>query len=252
MRRQILMIITIFISAVFIFLLCGKNFIYAFFPDDMTVYENSESNTDRTINLAVGDSVIFGTYQRVPIEWTVLDIKNDGRVLLQSKKILCFRPFNKGDTNPLGSSDWKTSSLREWLNSNSDDGFFRDENFSAFEKELIWNNQDSIFLLSKGQIQKYCSSDSRAKKPTKAAVVNSNLRFYILPMQNVWYWTSSKTDSNESGVCTVTSSGNFYKSLALDNATGVCPAVYLKTYEFTGIPGEGNTENPYRIGENLH
>ena len=53
---------------------------------------------------------------KTPVSWTIIAEKED-EVLLLSDRILEFRPFNNSPLNDEGNPvNWKTSSLRKWLN----------------------------------------------------------------------------------------------------------------------------------------
>lgn len=136
--------------------------------------------------LRIGDYVEFGQYNSIPIVWVVIQDssapgarKGDivvGDPLLFSDSILCKKAFDAtkvsyitddGNTIPyisdaFGSNNWKTSTLRAWLNSSSkagevawlkeyppaeeyvtenayaeEKGFLADGNFTIYERALI-------------------------------------------------------------------------------------------------------------------
>ncbi len=136
----------------------------------------------------IGSVVTFGSYEqdnkesngKEPIQWIVLDVKDD-RSLLLSKKVLDSRQFQeKGSSG----TTWEKSSMREWLNS-----FFLNEAFSAEERDRIpevtvtagsnpfyprtavgKDTDDKVFLLSLVEALTYFTTDSnRACKPTEYA-----------------------------------------------------------------------------------
>lgn len=74
------------------------------------------------MDLKRGSSVNLGRYYfnnknvKTPVSWTIIAEKED-EVLLLSDRILEFRPFNNSPLNDEGNPvNWKTSSLRKWLN----------------------------------------------------------------------------------------------------------------------------------------
>ncbi|MCL1859205.1 MAG: DUF6273 domain-containing protein [Oscillospiraceae bacterium] len=121
-------------------------------------------------DLKIGDYVQIGKYQDAAILWRVIEIDNNGPLLL-SDKILAMKDFNAQDPNAPdtgnwmkrtdGSNFWETSNLRAWLNSTADvvtwprglypsraetpgdvyydpePGFLHDSNFTASERSLI-------------------------------------------------------------------------------------------------------------------
>jgi hypothetical protein len=102
--------------------------------------ENSCINNQES--LAPGDTIIFGTYLREPIEWRVLKVSADGKeTVIVSKNILTMKAFDAaeggkyndydgvnywgvsldGETEELqqqlrGNNSWSESNIRCWLN----------------------------------------------------------------------------------------------------------------------------------------
>lgn len=108
-------------------------------------------------------TIKFGRYPQASknenalIEWLVL--KNDGsKALLISKYALDCQQYHTSDRNVT----WETCTLRKWLN-----GTFISNAFSHEEQAMILSTttesadtKDRVFLLSRGEAQKYFSSDS--------------------------------------------------------------------------------------------
>lgn len=85
--------------------------------------------------MQVGDYVEFGSYLGKNIIWRVVNIDSTGSPLLYAENIVTFKDFdaaesgdyhyyynNKNineDRQAFGSNNWKTSNLREWLNSSN-------------------------------------------------------------------------------------------------------------------------------------
>ncbi len=258
MKRKIVIVAAVGVVLLYLAMLFGRDFVYSFFASDVLTYDTEKAYATEEINLLVGDYIVFGSFNAEPIKWRVLNIEEDGTVLIQSDKILCFMAFDKegsqqshhvtDDTRKLGSSDWNNSSLRAWLNSDENDGFLSSTNFTDDEERFISENGDKVFLLSKGEIKKYLDSKELVKTATKTAILESQSSYYILPGSGVWYWLSSNPGNNNTGVHTVTSSGGFYKSPAFDVTIGVCPAMHLVSSNVLSTLGDGSSENPYWIG----
>ena len=151
--------------------------------------EQSEPEKTATVPLTsatVGDYVVFGSYEQdnnrsngsEPIEWLVLD-KKDDKILVISKYGLDCQRYNESDTN----KTWEKCTLRPWLN----DAFLKGA-FSAEERALIPtvkvsadknpyystspgnNTKDKVFLLSINETIKYFSNDvERQCAPTAYA-----------------------------------------------------------------------------------
>jgi hypothetical protein len=104
----------------------------------------------------VGNIVTLGNYKG-PIEWQVLEVK-DNKALLLSKHILFRNVYDKKD-----SGTWETSSLRKYLN-----GKFYENCFTQSEKNAIitsnikvnsGDTKDRIYLLSVEEVNKYFKND---------------------------------------------------------------------------------------------
>lgn len=124
----------------------------------------------RLNQLAVGDVIRMGSYMqdknsdlKSEIEWVVLD-EVDGNYLLLSKYALEHQPYNSLNK----STDWKHSSLREWMHL-----WFVFDAFSEYEQSLIVpvrivdgeentylfedesDDMDLVFLLSSEEVSRY-------------------------------------------------------------------------------------------------
>lgn len=245
-------------------------------------FENAQTDfirDERMVVLNSEDYVSFGTYQNEPIIWKVVSVESDGKILLISDKIICFKAFDScGENNyyhptedikTFGSSEWKECTLNEWLNSpnqtvvyshcspsetsvyggfnayDNESGFLCKSNFNNEQKAMI--SEEGVFIPSKSMLEKHIKTNKLKKECTIAAIVSDNSSFLITPNKPVWYWTSTAFESNNVSVTAVTSSGTFYKTLAYDSTMGVCPALYLKTNVVLSLSGTGSEDNPYII-----
>lgn len=105
--------------------------------------------------------ITFGQWDGKPIEWLVL--KEDGfKTLVVSKYHLFYYCFNENNDN---GNQWKTSSLRNLLNST-----FWETAFSAEEKKKVVNcmlehpdhTKDNVFVLSKEETENLLTQKERA------------------------------------------------------------------------------------------
>lgn len=237
-----------------------------------------QTSTPSRVSLKKGDAVLFGVYQGEPILWQVLRIE-DGRPLLWSSRILCFKAFDAAgadaafhrgpDLAAQGANGWADSTLRQWLNSaeqtvpwthctpnarNVLDGMnpYAEEpgfltGFPAAERALLHaRGGDLVFLLSQKELNGWVPIAKRAKKLTHTASLLDQSPYLNLSLSPEWYWTSSPSGSTRTGVTTVTTSGSFYKAPAYDGHTGVCPAVLLRGRSVLAS-GDGSAKNPYLI-----
>lgn len=94
-----------------------------------------KSIKDKTVEkneILLGDYIYLGSYYNQPILWRCVD-KDENGLLMLSDRILCFKAYDaSGEDNyyhndswgyirkQYGSNCWEDSSIRQWLNSNSD------------------------------------------------------------------------------------------------------------------------------------
>lgn len=233
------------------------------FKEKVSVYNPS----DKTENVVLkkNDYIYLGKFNGENILWKVISVDENGNPLLLSERAVCFMPFNAGKTVTAGSSDWKNSTIRNWLNSceiksfefdcNPENkikgnkiivkgGFLCTDNFTASELSVLKSfNDDKVFLPTAKMISGI-DLKSRSKSPTVSAVINDPSA-YLHIRSKCWYWTQSPISTNTSSVTAVTTSGEFYKSLANDGLTGVCPAVYLNGVNISVCGGNGTVKTPY-------
>ncbi len=259
----------------------GKALTNRFTLSETAVKTDTLSGNGGTAKLKKGDYLLLGKYSDEPILWKVIAVEN-GRPLLMAEHIICFKAFDAcgksefhaSDSELYGSSDWKNSSLKCWLNSseqkviyshcapnvnsvhqgtnpyNNEKGFLCEENFD--KKEIAAIDNEGVFILAKEEINKYLTATERIKTCTKSALENSNADYITTTSRGTWYWTSSPIPTNGSSVCAVTSSGSFYKTLAFDGATGVCPSFWLVSTDFSFSAGSGKADDPFLFEECLN
>lgn len=150
------------------------------YKDSKTLLENLKVSYDRALfneklkSLDFGSVVTFGSYEqddnlengKEPVEWIIVN-RDRSSVLLISKKIIEFKPFN--DDSVSSASTWETSSLRKWMN-----GAFYNSIFNDDQKQLILETTvipdpkeystspdqgnktfDKIYLFSENEYKKY-------------------------------------------------------------------------------------------------
>lgn len=153
--------------------------------------ENRVYNPDSTMK--------FGNYHGA-VEWLVLD-KKDGKALLISKYCLDAKEYDKNENNE--SVTWKTSTLRQWLNS-----CFINEAFTDEEKALICGTHlqnpdnpeygtdggndttDKVFLLSIDEASKYLS-DKIVRKAEATDYAKDKGIFVSEENGKSWWWMRS-------------------------------------------------------------
>ena len=151
----------------------------------------------------IGDIIIFGSYEqdndlgneKEPIEWIVLD-KRDNQALLLSKYALdCFYYYGK-----FSSVTWETSTIRKWLNNDFLDEAFTSEQKASILKTTVTadknpkyktdpgnDTEDMMFLLSINEVERYLPDDSARRAQATAYAVsqgafadkNGNARWWL-------------------------------------------------------------------------
>ena len=173
-------------------------------------------------SISVGDIVTFGHYEqdndtdngKEPIEWRVLDINEEGQLLLLSDKALDVQRYN----TTVISITWEKSTIRSWLNGyeasyNTVGKDYTAENFidaafTAEEKAKILTSNvpahenpkystspgnpttDKIFLLSIVEAQTYFATDADRKADATRYAVKKGL-----------FVDGSETGSSFNGTC---------------------------------------------------
>lgn len=163
---------------------------------DSQAEQTNLSNYNRHIrlNLHIGDVVTFGRYPQGangevrPIEWRVLDVREDKALLLKDKLLDCIRYNNEYED-----VTWENCTQRKWMNNDFiQTAFSRDElseittaandNRDNPEHGTKGGNttQDKIFALSIDEAKKYFDTDSGRSAETtvfaerKGAYINNN------------------------------------------------------------------------------
>lgn len=152
--------------------------------DKEELIDIEETTQEETgIKIKTGDFVQFGTYYDAPVLWRVIDIDNDGDLMLFTHKLISRKPFDApGDYHDeerrkeRGSNYWKDSNIRQWLNSkekeidwiqnepsgealqeasvgslsslsySEESGFLSDDNFTEKEREAIKTREHKVLL----------------------------------------------------------------------------------------------------------
>lgn len=122
----------------------GKSFLFRYDMAELVckltypagVMEEDEDAVIQKFSMQIGDLCTFGHYEQdndpsngpEPIEWIVLDKRDDGSLVLLSKCALDTKPYN----DKYVSVTWETCTLRKWLNKD-----FYGAAFSAEEQAKI-------------------------------------------------------------------------------------------------------------------
>ena len=102
-------------------------------------------------NIQIGETITFGKYESEPLEWIVLDRKEES-ILLFSKKIIDFLPFMENADIETSDIEWASSSIRTWLNNEFLAAAFSEDEKESILTTTVENNAypDDIFKIKEG------------------------------------------------------------------------------------------------------
>ena len=132
---------------------------------------------------APGDTVYFGTYAGVNIEWLILT-KKDNKLLLISEKGLAIKKYNDKFTTDV---PWENCDLRNWSEVFSTTAFSTNEQMMIQPTSLDEGTTDKVFVLSVSEFNEYFSGKESSKcVPTVYAKSNGALDG--IDDTNCWWW----------------------------------------------------------------
>ena len=145
---------------------------------------------------APGDTVYFGTYAGVNIEWLILT-KKDNKLLLISEKGLAIKKYNDKFTTDV---TWKNCDLRNWSEVFSTTAFSTNEQMMIQPTSLDEGTTDKVFVLSVSEFNEYFSGKESSKcVPTVYAKSNGALDG--IDDTNCWWWLRTPSGYNSRIAC---------------------------------------------------
>ena len=163
----------------------------------------------------IGDTIQFGRYffenekDTRPIEWIVLDNKNDELLLLSNRCLDVIHYFDQ--TIPwdyLGTIAWENSHLRNWLNDEFYNQAFREKEKQRIVETMIVTDEtldpalhrNKLFILSQSQIEEFLPDrEKRCGIPTPYARQRGAGAGIDTQEKAVWWWTMPVTVCSLSG-----------------------------------------------------
>ena len=168
-----------------------------------TTAEATETLSDLTAAKA-GSLITFGHYEqdndtsngKEPIEWIVLEKREDGSLLVLSRYALDVQPFH----TDFKSVSWRTCTLRKWLNST-----FTNTAFSSDELAVIStdnpsnaevssyeaNAEDRVFLLTILDAREYFANDADGNSAARTCRPTAYAK-----AQGLWTFEGDAFDGN--------------------------------------------------------
>lgn len=237
--------------------------------------DDLEFLTDTTPEaLTQGQSVTFGAYNGVSLEWTVTDVDSDGIATLLCNNVIDAVQFNDvrdithvrdNETEDLYDElyvlNWEICSLRTWLN-----GTFLTTAFSETEQAKIYggklttlNNpltdrgacvtEDKVFLLSADEARDlFKTYPDYAKATATAAAKTAGVRVGAASDTSS-YWLRSSGESMWHAACVNTDGTVNYSGMSVENGRiGLRPCIRLRS---TVPGGEQITELSSAVLGNL-
>lgn len=219
-------------------------------PDqESSVASESEPSVDASATaLEVGSEITMGEYRGQPITWVVIDVKDDGALVL-SKDVLEAKAFDENRNE----ATWEISSLRAWLNDEFYDTSFSAEDKTRIQKTLVLNpdnpisgadggndTEDYVFLLSQDEARQYFASDEERRTVARDYLTSDDI--YIFDGYSPW-WLRSPSDDTTGKYATknstqVTSDGyvDGYGEWITSPLVGVRPAMWITPDDSDNTP----------------
>lgn len=162
-----------------------------------------------------------------PIEWLVLDIKGEIKLIL-SKYIIDIKKY---EDDHFCSAIWESSQLRKWLNNEFiNECFLNDEiekiQLTNIEPEHSYESKeikDRVFLLSEKEVEKYINIEKDRKG---IVTIFSKEKGCFIGEEKVGLWWLRSAD--DYGHPLVVLNNGVISSAAIDADIGVRPAMWVK------------------------
>ena len=196
----------------------------------------------------VGNTVEFGKFpvdydgKKVPIEWQVVDIKNNNAMLL-AKYCLSSSPYSRGGSNPGPDK----SDVHGWLNGEFLQQAFSDEEKKRFlivrlsgqtaglkiiKEDSQADIQANIFLLSAAELLSLMPDDNGSREGGSSSARVCKCTSYAcskgaIPCGGaVNWWLRSSCDKKSSALC-VSPRGNIGSRIISSSGCGIRPALWI-------------------------
>lgn len=153
---------------------------------------------------------------KMPIEWILLDRRDDGKCLLISKDVLDWEMYD--DTDDIS---WDESYIHEYLRE------LYETWFSDEEKSIIENGKyGSLFLLSKKEIEHYLPDEKQRRAVMYLSYREENDDITI-SIENYKYWLRKENVCHSDGIPCICGSGNISYAGADSDEIGVRPVMWV-------------------------
>lgn len=182
-------------------------------PEETQDIEITENTSQIMVpQYALGDTIVFGSYNGEPIEWRVLRLAEDGKTaVVVSKYILTMKAFDAAESGSYnyyngkdywgedisgveenlqhqlrGNNDWALSNIRTWLNSTAENVVYEDQKPAIVAMSEYKNGYDT----ERGFLSNF-SEEERAAILVTDVETNGNVtqdKVYLLSTQELqWF-----------------------------------------------------------------
>ena len=201
--------------------------------DKQDPYENDAPGTNQQESkeptaepsAKLGDTISFGSYNGEPIEWRVIKLNEDGTAVVVSSNILTMKAFDAAESGKYntnegtsywtekvaeldadlqeklrGSSQWSTSNIRTWLNSEKENVTYADQAPKATAMSELLNGYDA----EPGFLSGFCQEELAAIVTTKVITggITSEDKVFLLSKEELdWF---EEADVNRMAIPTET------------------------------------------------
>lgn len=201
--------------------------------DSTTAPETATKPQERYIK--IGRFSFESSNYEAPIQWMVLDARQDVAILMTRYAIELYPTQSGGDPYTV----WEKSTVRKWLN-----GTFFQTAFSTREQKAICpcavrpsvlnpqpnyrpaKIEDRITLLSQEELQKYLPQTERRLAPPTPYAVYRGLKEYPAPGQTTCCrWALRTYDAQDGSLCLVNADGSLKRTGNRPMVMGVRPVI---------------------------
>ena len=183
----------------------------------------------------------YGIYTKGPVEW-ILVYKDDTNALLMSKYIIDCKPYNNLKIVSDLTFDWKSSTLRKWMNDEMYNEMFNDDEKKLLNISYLYNKdnsnsgnytKDHLFILNEQEIYHFLGKANKLKatKGTDYAIKLKGL--LVQNSKNEWHNGNSgyllRSLDNFLTLTAITSEGLFKREIPIDSEIyGIRPCIFIK------------------------
>ncbi len=241
------------------------------------IFSNGNKNTEAavTIDVELGDTIVFGNYNNEPIKWRVLKIAEDGKTaVLVTSNIITMKAYDAAEGGEYGSengvsyygidteadkdlelqirvrgnNDWSKSNIRTWLNSESEVVYYEDQpplNSAMSEGRNGYSNEPGfLYGFTEQELEAIVATENVTKGNVLAeSDIITTDRVYLLSLEELeWFKTADISIYAKPTQAALDQDVSQWYEVAFD-------AYGMETYNWwLREPYEGTTSKCYTVG----